>query len=205
MSIKWSDLRWLGNSTLVKSNYLWIFVIPIFIKVLNYIEVNHQISFELPLKLTTLFYSSIFFMLGSFTYTIRCPKLIKENGNYNDFLEKGMGMQQLVNYFYSSVDQILSSVSCKFIESELKKHDNEKECSNLNLVTLRGGAGEYISQFYDESKLRDSYWNVTEVLDTKFTFSRYICLCMFSVGIGFLLWTAGLNVILALKFIHGLD
>ncbi len=92
--MKWSFLRYFGNSSIVKGNYIWVLIVPVLAKFLlsanDKIEVfGSEFELFLPFNWVVLYFSSIFFAIGFSLYVARCPKIIKDNESYNDYTLTG--------------------------------------------------------------------------------------------------------------------
>lgn len=199
--ISWTILRVCGNSQVVKSNYIWIFIIPIVAKIFSFIQGNYHLNLELPLRLESLFYSSLFFAVGAIIYQVRCPKLIKEFEYYSDFKNKGLGMQQLADLFSHAAVQPLSKIDKSFLLDLIKRHDESKSVDGRPTVQVKVNH-ERTSVFYDEPKTGDFYWEVTKYLDSQFCIARYLSFISFLIGITFLLYTVIENLFKTILFLH---
>ncbi|MEA2027557.1 MAG: hypothetical protein U9N49_01080 [Campylobacterota bacterium] len=97
-SLKWSTIRSLGESKIVRSSYYWIFFLPLVAKLLENIdnplkltifEYTFPLNIELPFSWYLLYFSAIFFAFGVLLYTIYCPKLISKFENFKEYYEQG--------------------------------------------------------------------------------------------------------------------
>ncbi|MGB5918110.1 hypothetical protein [Arcobacter sp.] len=104
----WINLKNINSSKFINSMYIWIFIVPIFVKIFELINKEYYsfiifgetipIQFNLPFSLMLFYFSAIFFAIGNIVIKIQCPLIIKENNSYNDYLESGKKLLQLKPY-----------------------------------------------------------------------------------------------------------
>ena len=110
----WELLSLLGKNRIVKSSYIWFFLIPILAKSIGKFKrlvSEGQLSSDwikfldsilaLPFEWKFLYFSSVFFALATLLYAIFCPKLLQKFSNWNEAEQEGCGVDTLV-YFYSN-------------------------------------------------------------------------------------------------------
>jgi hypothetical protein len=106
--IQWSNIRFLGNSNLVKQNYIWIFLVPILFKLFFSSEhvqqlFNSNFLIELPFSWTLLYFAALSFALGNLVYLIFCPKIIQSFSDYSEYKNSGYRLVHLnkyINYLF---------------------------------------------------------------------------------------------------------
>lgn len=101
----WSSLGRLGESAILKSSYVWFFVVPIMARFLMYVgpEVQFDLwgetrtfTLSLPFTWTVFFYSAVAFSVAGFVYSVFCPEIIREHRYFSDLGVKGRGEQYII-------------------------------------------------------------------------------------------------------------
>lgn len=115
MVIRWSAFNKLGRSKIVRSSYYWAIFVPIAAKVLSAIPINHKLNIPsssvslvlgVPFTWELLYYSAVFFALGTLLYHVCCPEIVKAYDKYSDFSAEGKGSADLLCIVFGvSADQ----------------------------------------------------------------------------------------------------
>lgn len=147
---KWSSLRSLGTSRLLRTSYLWFILVPILAKVVIKIESyggfkigDYKLDFNLslPFSWELFFYAAVFASFANLIYLWKCPDIIKHFPTYSDFKERGKEGEQLRKEF----EKLLTKYGKKIRGSDLQKN-----------------VKEYLSSFCElSSSERDSNGNLT--------------------------------------------
>ncbi|AUY37010.1 hypothetical protein [Pseudomonas sp. PONIH3] len=104
---KWSQISHIHNTQIVKSIYIWLFIVPILVKALSEVplDLNFQIAgqaipikMELPFSFFCFYLSAFFFVLSNLIFNFRCPQLVKDHSSWRSYAEHGKGMEHLSNY-----------------------------------------------------------------------------------------------------------
>ena len=96
--LNWELLSKIGKNKIIKSSIIWVALIPILVKIIEFMSNTHSVSITLPFSWTLFYYSAIFFMIGNIIFQFTCPKIIYENVSYFDFDNKGLGTIRLLSY-----------------------------------------------------------------------------------------------------------
>ncbi|WP_282079584.1 hypothetical protein [Aquimarina algiphila] len=105
--MNWRNLSFIGENKIIKSSYIYLFLVPVLAKFLSKIKspliVNLggqdiELIFELPFSYKMFFLSAILFSLGNLLYGFVAPKIIKENKSYGDFKQQGKNIFHVWNY-----------------------------------------------------------------------------------------------------------
>ncbi len=108
---RWSNIKTLGNSKIVKSSYLWIVIVPILAKALgqlneiitiNLLGAQFSLNFTLPFTWKIFFFAAIFFALGQLLFNIYCPSIIKNFQSFADFKNNGLTCLEIKHAFLST-------------------------------------------------------------------------------------------------------
>lgn len=117
----WSSLKRIAEIRLVKSMYIWLFIVPIAANTLAGVKENvsfslggqvHQLALGLPFSWSVFFFSALLFSVASGMYFYHCPKIIKENGSYGDFKDNARSIFHLATYA-SEIDETSDSIRDK--------------------------------------------------------------------------------------------
>lgn len=105
------NLRWLGNSRVVKSAYLWFFVVPRAARFIGPFAGEHDVTIpwfndgdgatfhvtiSLPFSWQMFYAMSIVFMLAQASYAIWCPEVVKRYSNFGEYRAEYAGCSQLL-------------------------------------------------------------------------------------------------------------
>lgn len=198
MNLNWEVVRGFGNSTIVKSNYIWLFIIPLLTKNINIITQSLELEFVLPFSIARFFYASIFFVIGTLIYQIRCPSLIKENKGYAEFKESGKTAQHSIDYCLSAHKQFNSNSTYESTREYVLKFDNDAQ--EKILINLRNENNELESMYIDKELSTQFFWESFTMVNTLFMKSLYLCFFSYLIGCGFILYASIENVYYALQY-----
>lgn len=109
----WLSLSSFSKSKLVKSMVYWLFITPIVAKALssiNQIDLSSvgfdgSINITLPFSWTLFFFSALFFSIGNFLYTLKCPELIRDYSDFNDYISKQNSTHYLIESFKRDLER----------------------------------------------------------------------------------------------------
>ncbi|MDM8540005.1 hypothetical protein QUF90_02855 [Desulfococcaceae bacterium HSG9] len=108
---RWSQLNSFGKSKILNSSYFWLFFVPIAAKLLVKVDdisidlfySKLEICLELPFSWKLFYFSSICFSVASFIYNLKCPKLIKEFNDFNQYGITGRSGIQLKEFIFQII------------------------------------------------------------------------------------------------------
>ena len=107
MDLNWSALRKLQDQRVVKSMYLWLFVVPLLANALQHLPPAISVSLgasefdfitTLPFSWTMFYVSALFFVSGHLVFFAYCPALIREHTGLTHFLKEGKSAKELWEY-----------------------------------------------------------------------------------------------------------
>lgn len=102
--MKWSYIRSLADSKIVRSSYIWLFIVPIVARVLSTLDdvidltvlgETIRLSATLPFSWQALFFAASFFTVANIVYSIFCPEIFKTYRSYREFHEDGKTLLQV--------------------------------------------------------------------------------------------------------------
>ena len=113
LSFDWLSLSAFSKSTLVRSMAYWLFITPIAAKAfasinkldLTTIGFNGYVEFALPFSWTVFFFSALFFSIGNFIYTLKCPEIIKDYQHFDDYASKQKSTHYLIESFKRDLEK----------------------------------------------------------------------------------------------------
>ncbi|WP_028023563.1 hypothetical protein [Enterovibrio calviensis] len=192
---KWNFVRYFGESKLVRSNYLWIFIIPLLAKNFDIISTHIGLDLELTFSLSKFFFASLFFCLGTVIYQLRCPSIIKQNESYASFLNEGKNTQHVSDYLVESKKSFLSDVKEGDISTFKSKFDNCE--GNDNKFDLKIEEEWF---FVDKDRASCFFWDVYNFLNESYRVSCFLSLSSYLIGVLFLMISSIVNVAFAFQY-----
>jgi len=102
--MKWTSQRDLANSKVIKSSYIWLFIVPLAARMLSSIDeiidltifgTTIKISTSLPFSWQLLFLAACLFSIANTTYSIFCPLIVKSYSNFSEFESQGKTRLQI--------------------------------------------------------------------------------------------------------------
>ncbi|QCX01153.1 hypothetical protein FGM00_13915 [Aggregatimonas sangjinii] len=105
--ISWKSISIFGNSQLINRSYIYLFIVPIFAKLLSKLQSPlkfkiegkiYELVLELPFSWTMFFASAFLFTIASILYYYAAPSIIKENKSFGTFLIDRKDIPHISNY-----------------------------------------------------------------------------------------------------------
>lgn len=184
---KWSQISQIHSTEVVKSMYVWLFIVPILVKALS--EVPSDINFliagqeipikmELPFSFFCFYLSAFFFVISNLIFHAKCPQLIKDHSSWRSFAEHGKGTEHLSDY----VDGL-------DVSEELKE-----SAWNAPYTGKPGG------------HLQDQFWKFHNLGEWQTPKSRKMAICFTYLAFFFMVWVIIQNLLAVSKyaFLHQL-
>ena len=104
---KWSAIKKIQQLRIVKSMYVWLFVVPIIAKffskledVVNVTIFNYTFNLQLglPFSWKVFYYSALLFVFANLIFLFRCFTMIKDYNNLFEFDRDGREEDQILDY-----------------------------------------------------------------------------------------------------------
>lgn len=105
----WADLRSFGNSRLIRTSYIWLFLVPAAAKVLDPLTemplslaklgiIEEPVVLHLPTAWAAFYFMSLAFAVAQTIYYFRCPQLVKQFTSYGEYeaAHKGFGVLRTI-------------------------------------------------------------------------------------------------------------
>ena len=153
----WDKLKKINSSKIINSMYIWIFIVPIILKVFELINKNIYnfeifnevitLNLELPFSLTVFYFSAIFFALGNLLIKSSCPLIIFENNSYADFKNEGKAQPYIGTYEYDAMNNEEESTE---MYKELNRYQDGSNASEIFEQIIQ----KYFWIIYDKAKDR---------------------------------------------------
>ncbi len=111
----WLALSRVGKSRVFRSSYFWFLAVPLAAHLLAEIGDKIEIplgdsaiviALGLPFTWKCFYFSALFFVVGSFTYSAFCPGMIRDFKDFADFEAKGGSHLELLRVVYSLTVEI---------------------------------------------------------------------------------------------------
>ena len=198
-NLRWSLLAVFGENRLVKSNYIWLFAVPIFVKILIYINSNYGLDIDFNQRLKHLFIASLFFALGTLMYTIRRPAFITDYKSLSEFTSDLKTPQHVVDYYQEEERKIFSTVNLEQLKQILATVTCESHAGEREVVYIKAENANDNAFFVDDIKLAKFFWDTRSVLDASDPYYRLCVGALYVLGFIFLFWLTLVNIILSFK------
>lgn len=139
-TLPWSTLRDIEHNKVIRSTYVWLFIVPITAKFLSKLESN--LSFEIsgqmitfvlsmPFSWQALFFSACFFVIGNILVSLQIPEIIKKYKNFSDFSTSGKTREHLRNIQGDRANDSLESIkTLKKLAGISSSSDSEDDFKN---------------------------------------------------------------------------
>lgn len=92
--LQWDKIKQIQETKIVKSTIYWLVLIPLFIKIGIYFEVNINLSINLFL----LYICSLFFFISNILYWMSCPEIIEKFGCFKKFTNNNDSNEKITGY-----------------------------------------------------------------------------------------------------------
>ena len=185
----WINLKNINSSKFISSMYIWIFIVPIFVKLFELINKEYYsfiifgeiipIQLTLPFTLIYFYFSAVFFAIGNIIIKIQCPLIIKENNSYSDYLESGKKLSQLKPY----IDDInfdwnkLALEVDKKIESE---NYHSRSWSKIPMLDRKIEQRDKMNS--DKEDPKNYFWQIYDKANLCRVISRHFVGIFYSIG-----------------------
>jgi hypothetical protein len=125
--VKWSYSRSLAESKVVKSSYVWLFIVPIAARMMSSLDDvidltifggSIQIATTLPFSWQLLFMAACFFTVANIIYSLFCPEIFKEYRSYSEFRDDSKTLLQI----HSAIKNMVWSNKKPGVKSNYIKH-----------------------------------------------------------------------------------
>lgn len=187
----WKTLRKIGETKFVQSMYIWIFLVPILVKLFEAVPEQKTINlliFEytltlnpsLPFSWKAFYVSALFLALSNLIIKFRCPKIIKDHLSYRSFKSDGKTKQQL----YSYAEDI--EFNLELFEESLQ--DKQYEIHDTNLRVDLSDPAHY-------------FWPIFEKASIQHFNSRRTCTILLYIGFLLFTWVSIENIVTVTRFI----
>lgn len=204
----WLQISSIGNSKLVKSMMIWLFVTPVLAKALHpinsisfdFLMKGESLDISLPFSWEIFFLCALVFTIANIIYICKCPALIKNYKNYSDFETNDNSLFLLVSLFTDYKDKIVSNDALNYktfamvavytpdieIQSEFSSDDTSRANWNKGVDSLKHSKESYKPDIF--SALRD----ISSGLHPNWAF---ICFLLYLVGFLALGWVMYENIL----------
>lgn len=188
MAAKWSWLRAVENYRVVKSMYVWLFIVPIAAKATALIEgtatftvfqYEFQVEIGLPFSWEAFYFSAWAFVIGNLIVIMRCPKIIMENSDYSAFKLQGKGRTHVFSYW----------------------EDIGGSAEDFGMMWGMGQVREEYIEVVRESIQADTFWTIYKDAQDFRLIGRVLCLLSYIVGFVLIAFVLLQNLIYVVRFL----
>ena len=214
---QWSTLNRFGQSSLLRTSYVWLFLVPIAAKAiseikermpLNVVGYKFDVLPGLPFSWTAFYFMSVSFAIATFVYSWRCPSIVRRYPSFAQFRDEGTSWKEIISSFVDlhrrpfHADEwapLLVTEGLTFLGYFCGR-------DTVPVRTARGlhkNAKQFAVAMIDceirEQAIADAFWYVQGRADAAEPSSRRTCTIAYIVGFGFFLFVMGQNCWYVLK------
>lgn len=160
----WTGLRGFGKSRVLRTSYFWIAFVPVAARMTSAFDgvaefqilgARIPIEFSLPFQWQVFYWASTAFAAASGIFALRCPDIVKDFSDYQDFTSRGhdeVSMLHLLSSKYIVEDnakslELISQIAHRFatdasateIERTLLDQTNNRLAQAIELIELKTG------------------------------------------------------------------
>lgn len=166
----WDDLNRFGKNRLLQSSYAWLFVVPMVAKALRAIDdpliltgisEGLRIHLTLPFSWQVFYVSAVVVSIAGAIYALVCPDLIRKFNTFAEFRAEERGLEYLRMYAGRMGTQ--ARTEGEGLDAVVLAHDVEKT--------------------NPEKELRDLFWRVHSLENSKSPILRAVCFTLYCVGL----------------------
>ena len=138
-SFGWQTLRDIQKNKIIKSMYIWLFIVPVTAKLFAEIEDrvcvtifghNFTVDLVLPFSWQALFLAALLFVVANIIFIMFSPEIVKEYRNYQNFLDAGKGEKQLDEYIDELTKEKQDHLKKLKVLAGIKRIDTSDELQN---------------------------------------------------------------------------
>lgn len=131
--LDWFKLRFIPNNKIIKSMYIWIVIVPICVKLANhmdsFLELNIfgtiiKLEISLPFNWFIFFFAACLFQLGNIIYLVFCPKIIKDNLTFANFINDKKIKEHLFQYAEEVKIKLPSDIDYQYAAGSMSERFN---------------------------------------------------------------------------------
>lgn len=154
----WGNLKWLGNSRLVKTSYLWFVVVPLFAKLLLPFAGEHavnvpwihggkelQVTVGLPFSWKMFWFMSVAFLVGRVVYYFACPEVVQKYSTYGEYRADHAGPSRMRRHYHDCFRRIRKAEFVEFVRAGV-------------LGESRKELEAQVAQFDDATPISEAIW-----------------------------------------------
>lgn len=182
----WTVLRFVGNSRWVSTAYLWIFLVPMLVRVLEklppevvivLLQQEWTIVLSLPFSWRVFYFSSVAFALGQLIYWIGCPWIIRDFSHFSHFTSEGRGGEYLERY-------------TTWVASRPGEKHPDFYHESLKIVGEAEGSSQQL------------FWSLRRVTERLFPARRIMCTILYAAGLLGITWVLVENFIFVFDYLQ---
>ena len=199
---RWSGLRQMGESKILRSSYFWLFAVPLLAKALALAEPRLlvlpqglRLHLALPFSWKLFYFSAVAFSLGSLLYSLACPRIVRNFQGYSEWADQGRGDRQIVRELFFLIFRPAVSAArqraivehfCDIAEANVPRRDElgfPEGVAVLGEVDLQR---LFEVRIPDKANLAAAFWYVRDYADEIRAPIRFACAAFFAVGFAFI-------------------
>lgn len=176
--ISWSSSKQLANSKLISSTSIWVFFAPLVFKFLevSYIDALGFFNFY---NIFLLYLGGLSFFLASVVHVIFCPPFLKKFNSYSEYINMGMGVENIDKYTSDLCDKASPLLMSIFEKNVDRASPLDIDADEVHTVTI---GQEPLNFTFKKKDLSVVFWCFYDYLDNKGFLSRLLCSIFYLFG-----------------------
>ncbi|WP_299178866.1 hypothetical protein [uncultured Neptuniibacter sp.] len=188
IQLNWSQLNQIRGIKLISSMYIWIFLVPIAVKLLSLADnvatleifkYQFAVHLSLPFSWQVFYFSALSFALATLIYQARCPRIIKEYPTYSSFEIEGKPEWHLKDY----------------------AHDIGLDYSDYRETMEYAMEDGHIEVLEGKEFTQSLFWNIHHKADKERNISFTICLSAYVIGFILIGWVVIQNFVWVINYL----
>lgn len=178
-NLKWDKINRFGKNRILRSSYIWLFVVPMASKALSSVSdpvvftglsEGLRIHFTLPFSWVLFYFSAVFVSIANVVYEFACPDFIKKFNTFSEFLAEGRNFENLL--VEAELIQQQARTEEEGFNSVFIKHDIEKASHS---------AGQHNTD--STNSLGDNFWRLHSIRNSESPFWIKLCFVLYAIGL----------------------
>lgn len=197
--MNWNIFKTIINGKTVTSTSLWVFVVPILLKITEgfnaLVPIQSITQLTLPSNFYVLYLSGLAFFIGGIIFLLFCPRIVQDFDTYAEFEKGGHNAISLQSYT-ENFAEIEAKELVKLLTDNVEKPTTEEiDSDNVCAISVGGAKNIFI---FRRDKMGDTFWTVYSFSQNYRATLFFVTLAFHVLGLLGLSWVFISNFVLVL-------